>query len=135
MRKRFCKHCGDLYSGTCQRCHPGWVNDRGVPRPSRHQRGYDSDWERVRKMVLAKTPMCVDCANEGRLGIPAIEVHHVIPISGNPKQDPNRLDPMNLVPLCEACHDARHNGVSQRTIRNRADGYNKKQSGTETTSA
>ena len=67
-------------------------------------RGYGADWRRVRAMVLAREPLCRECA---RLGVvrAATDVDHVESFAG--LDDPRRLDPNNLRPMCQPCHMAR----------------------------
>ncbi len=59
------------------------------------QRGYDWNWRKLRKMVLARNPMC---QQQGCL-LPATDVDHIIPIR---KGGDNSSD--NLQALCHACH-------------------------------
>lgn len=73
------------------------------PRPSAAARGYDYRWQQLRVRVLARSPLCADCAARGRTAW-AREVHHLEPVSKAPER---RLDPANLVALCRDCHQAR----------------------------
>ena len=66
-------------------------------------RGYDAAWRRVRLLVLAEQPLCRRCAEAGRTTV-ATEVHHVHGFTG--RDDPARLDPANLEPICTPCHRA-----------------------------
>lgn len=68
-------------------------------------RGYDATWRRLRAMVLAREPLCRECAKRDRI-VDAREVDHVTPIRFGGK----RLDPANLQPLCKPCH-------SRKTLR------------------
>jgi hypothetical protein len=68
------------------------------------ERGYGSDWRRVRAAILAAEPLCRMCAAEGRVTI-ATEVDHIQPFTS--LDDPRRLDPTNLRPLCAPCHRSR----------------------------
>ena len=55
-------------------------------------------WKRTRAAVLAADPTCRRC---GRL---AEHVHHIIPLARcTPAQ---KLDPSNLLPTCQPCHNA-----------------------------
>lgn len=71
-------------------------------RGSSTARGYGSRWQRIRKSLLARYPLCVMCQAEGRVEA-ATEVDH---IDGNSRNN----DRENLRPLCKPCH-------SRRTIR------------------
>ena len=53
-------------------------------------------WQRLRALVLARSPLCVLC------NIPAVEVHHIKEAASNPERF---FDVENLAPLCERCHD------------------------------
>jgi len=67
-------------------------------RGTSNQRGYDSTWRRLRRMVLNREPLCRECLKEGRL-TPATEVDHIIPLASGGTND---LE--NLQPLCHSCH-------------------------------
>lgn len=88
-RERFCEHHRKEHKRQADREY-----DRR--RPSSAERGYDADWQRLRRMMLAEQPLCVMCLDEGRV-TPATEVHHR---DGNPRNN----DPANLMPLCKPCH-------------------------------
>ena len=77
---------------------PGSTQDRRRPAS---QRGYDSDWNRLRAAHVERHPLCEHCAARGR-AVPVDEVDHVRPFTG--KADPLRLDPRNLQSLCRSCH-------------------------------
>lgn len=68
-------------------------------RGTSSQRGYDARWRRIRKLVLAERPLCVDCDRAGRVTM-ANEVHHIDYNSRN-------NNPANLMPLCKSCHSRR----------------------------
>lgn len=51
-------------------------------RKSARERGYDSRWEKIRKIFLMNNPLCVDCLKDGRL-TPAKVVDHIKPHRGN----------------------------------------------------
>lgn len=65
------------------------------------QRGYGSRWQKARKGYLAKHPLCVMCARQGRTTAATV-VDHVIPHRGDMllfwQSD-------NWQPLCASCHD------------------------------
>lgn len=64
-------------------------------------RGYDGAWRRLRLRILADEPLCRFCCAEGRV-TPATDVDHITPFRG--LDDPRRLDPANLRPLCRLHH-------------------------------
>ena len=69
-------------------------------RPTAHQRGYDTTWEKIRNYVLATEPLCRRCYAIGQAK-PANLVHHQ---DHNPRNNENG----NLEPMCESCHDLEH---------------------------
>jgi 5-methylcytosine-specific restriction endonuclease McrA len=75
-------------------------------RGSAAKRGYDRTWRRCRKMVLNRQPLCKDC------GCPLLDqprkahVHHKHKLRDAPEK---RLDPDNLIAICDACHAKRTN--------------------------
>lgn len=72
--------------------------DRGRGTPA--QRGYGSRWRRLRAMVLASQPVCIDPYHiHGAEIVVATEVDHRVPKSrgGDDTEE-------NLQPLCKACH-------------------------------
>jgi 5-methylcytosine-specific restriction protein A len=64
------------------------------------QRGYDSDWRRLRAEVLQAEPLCRLCRSA-----PATEVDHIAPFHG--LHDPLRLARGNVRPVCVLCHRRR----------------------------
>lgn len=64
-------------------------------RPSAAKRGYNSTWRKLRKLYLAKHPMCEHCRV-----LPACDVDHIKPLSDGGK----RLSEDNLQALCRGCH-------------------------------
>ena len=71
-------------------------------RPSAHQRGYDSRWNKARKGYLRDHPWCVECAKAG-LRTPATRVDHVKPHRGDRALF---WDKSNWQPLCQRHHDS-----------------------------
>ncbi len=106
--KKLCR-CGAIkHSGEpCSRCGSG----RCVPPPrtddanrgNSTERGYGSDWQRVRLAFLQHNPLCQDCQDAGRTAA-ACEVHHVAKVAVAPER---RLDWDNLRALCKPCHSRR----------------------------
>lgn len=69
-------------------------------RGSSTQRGYDAQWQKMRKVVMAQDPYCRSCKNRGIVRA-ATDIDHIIPHKGN---DELRLSAKNLQPLCKQCH-------------------------------
>lgn len=63
------------------------------------------EWAALALGHLARYPNCVDCERmTGRI-TPATVPHHIVPVRLDPSR---RLDPSNLVSLCNCCHQRRH---------------------------
>ena len=62
-------------------------------RPSSAKLGYGRRWQRLRKMQLAREPLCRECD-----GI-ATQVDHIVP-----KSEGGTDDQENLQSLCHSCH-------------------------------
>lgn len=89
---------------------------------SRHERGYGSKWDRLRRLVLARDKhLCQDCWPQKVT--PATQVDHVVA-----KAKGGTDDPANLRALCRPCHDRKtikdKGHVARRTRRaTGADGW------------
>lgn len=71
-------------------------------RVSRHQRGYDHRWDKLRKLILARDKyLCQACLAKGRVA-QGNQVDHI-----TPKAKGGTNDPSNLRVLCEPCHTAK----------------------------
>lgn len=68
-----------------------------------HERGYDSQWNRISRLKRQQNPLCEYCGTAV-----ATEVHHVVPFRG--LKDPLRTAWDNLKATCAACHQAQHKG-------------------------
>lgn len=79
---------------------PKWRSKSDSDRNKR----YGRQWRKVRAAVLRARPLCVDCEAAGRVR-PAAEGHHIIKAVDRPDLV---LDPENVMPLCEECHDVRN---------------------------
>jgi 5-methylcytosine-specific restriction protein A len=64
------------------------------------ERGYTSTWAKVRRMKLARAPLCERCQEQGR-DVAAVLVHHRDRNARNNTAE-------NLQCVCDACHDAIH---------------------------
>lgn len=76
------------------------------------ERGYDSEWRKVRALKVKQSPFCERCLKlgkhvpikmkvEGNYGV----VHHIKPVDQFPEL---RLVMDNLESLCFECHEAEH---------------------------
>lgn len=70
-------------------------------RPSASARGYDSRWQRARRLYLAQRPLCATCETNGQTTLATV-VDHIRPHKGD-----MRLfwDETNWQPLCKRHHD------------------------------
>jgi len=81
---------------------PSWGGNRGT----RHERGYDSKWDKLRLRILERDLyLCQQCKREGRATPLKVRPHdhcvdHIVP-----KFKGGTDDPSNLESLCqEPCH-------------------------------
>jgi 5-methylcytosine-specific restriction enzyme A len=75
-----------------------WKHDRR----SRHERGYGSDWDKLRKQAMDRDFwLCQPCKRKGRL-TPATECDHITPKSQGGKDVLS-----NLQAICTDCHRAK----------------------------
>ena len=98
---RLCPRCQAIRRGdscSCGWSRSGWSDKR---RGSRHQRGYDNRWVKLRRRKLSVDPLCAICLEADR-ATEATEAHHVQPFVGI--HDPLRLARSNLQSLCSSCH-------------------------------
>ncbi|WP_246795638.1 HNH endonuclease [Burkholderia perseverans] len=99
-----CRHhgCKQLLDepGYCEahkRESVGWLDDR--QRGNRHQRGYGTRWDKLRKLILARdNGMCQACKRDGRVRPGNMVDHKVNKAAGGTD------DPGNLEAICRACH-------------------------------
>jgi 5-methylcytosine-specific restriction endonuclease McrA len=75
----------------------GWRGEKTTA-----QRGYGGRWQRERLVFLRANPLCVYCAQEGRVTAASVVDHRI------PHQGDERLfwDRSNWQPLCAPCHDS-----------------------------
>lgn len=78
-----------------------WRSEDKV-RGSSRQRGYTRSYERTRRAVLNREPLCAVCLAEGKV-VAAQVTHHIHPLA---EGGSNRAD--NLLPVCRVCHDRLH---------------------------
>lgn len=84
---------------------------------------HSARWVALRRATLTAQPLCARCREEGFLA-PATEVHHIRPVEeAVTMAEKERLmfSPVNLRPLCHACHVKTHTemGRSGRALNRR----------------
>lgn len=67
---------------------------------SRHEAGYDYHWVKFRAVYLREHPLCVRCAEHGRV-CAANEIHHKQSLREYPAL---KYEQTNLEALCKSCH-------------------------------
>lgn len=92
--------CGLLvpHGQPCPRC----AKAREAARPTRHERGYDASWYRLRRNYLNAHPACVVCGSTDRC-----DVDHKVSIRDRPDL---RLVWSNLQTLCRLHHNRKTHG-------------------------
>lgn len=95
--------------------HPNAKHPNKWHTTSRHERGYDHRWDKLRLVVLTRdNHLCQVCLSRNRVTA-ANQVDHIVPRS---KGGGDELE--NLQALCKPCHDAKtvsENHKSQRLTR------------------
>jgi 5-methylcytosine-specific restriction protein A len=74
-----------------------WQHDR----PSPAARGYGPRWKKLRKMILARDPLCLECLKTGRV-TPSTTCDHIVPKA---RGGTDALE--NLRGLCRRCHETK----------------------------
>lgn len=69
---------------------------------SASQRGYGAQHQRLRKILLAREPLCRPCRAKGRVTEATI-ADHITPIA----KGGAIYDLSNMQPVCAPCHDAK----------------------------
>ena len=76
------------------------------------ERGYGANWQRLRKMVLARQPICEDpfgFHKEYNETVAANEVDHITPLA-----DGGSNEMINLQALCKPCHSTKTAAIDGR---------------------
>ena len=116
--KKPCNHpgCPELTEGRYCEKHQKEIDKEYNKSNRPYKKLYNSNhWQRLRKHVLAKQPLCVICLKEKRI-TPATVVDHIKPHKGDEKLF---FDINNLQPLCKSCHDrktAKEDGRWRRKV-------------------
>ncbi|WP_069648969.1 HNH endonuclease [Caloranaerobacter ferrireducens] len=101
--KRMCSYpgCPELTEGRYCEKHQK-EETKKYNRSRKYKKLYNSSrWQRLRKKVLTKHPLCVECEKAGRLTTATV-VDHIIPHRGD---EDLFWDEDNLQSLCKSCHD------------------------------
>jgi 5-methylcytosine-specific restriction protein A len=89
--------------GLCSGCSTYQGQASYLEKGTKAERGYPANWEKLRRLVLERDPICkaceLDCANE---------CDHLMPLE---RGGTNEL--ANLQGLCKPCH-SRKTGLEQR---------------------
>ena len=109
MRKSLvpCLDCGvPTRSSRCVNCSEKRLSELPAPiKGNTTERGYGSDWQRVRILILNRDRWTCYLCNKKLAGSDAT-VDHIIPIAIDPSL---RLTPSNLAACCRACNSSRSN--------------------------
>jgi 5-methylcytosine-specific restriction protein A len=73
-----------------------------MPRAEHHALYGQGRWKRLRRLQMAKHPLCCMCEEAGRVE-PAVLVDHIKPAKDNIELF---FDMSNLQSLCRLCHDS-----------------------------
>lgn len=113
-KQRYCKVCRCITTnanGYCDAHQPkprerSKESDRryNEQRPERHKFYHSKDWKALRRIKVAKNPVCERCLERGVI-TPTQIVHHKITIEEDYSK---RLDLDNLESLCRRCHNEEH---------------------------
>lgn len=77
------------------------------------ERGYGGRWQTVRRHFLRANPLCVMCAQQGRVEAASV-VDHIRPHEGDPSKF---WDAENMQALCKRCHDSHKQRQERGTYR------------------
>jgi 5-methylcytosine-specific restriction protein A len=88
---------------------PKKVNRSWVPERKPFEREQDNSdfynsrtWRKLRKFVLDKNPLCVNCERNGIISVAKVG-DHIVPIN----KGGERLKESNIQGLCKKCHDSK----------------------------
>lgn len=89
-------------------------------RESRQSRGYGAEWEKVRRVVIARAKgLCEECDRQGRVAM-GRDVDHKVSKAKAARLGwhPSKIDhPSNLQFLCGPCHERKTAEETGRTYR------------------
>ncbi|MBS1198142.1 MAG: putative phage-related protein [Proteobacteria bacterium] len=118
---RPCRHqgCGVLVCDGSGYCSAHQADSKAGKfaderRGSRHERGYGSAWEKLRKIILRRDKgLCQECLRQDKCR-PAKIVDHKVP-----KFEGGTDDEDNLQSLCQSCSDKKTQSEAQRARQGR----------------
>jgi 5-methylcytosine-specific restriction enzyme A len=97
----YCARCAAAAEDRCCKYKKECDYKRQLREGTAAQRGYDSRWHKVSKLVRRNEPVCRLCKNAL-----AQMVDHIVPL----KQGGERLALENLQPICNSCHARKTSG-------------------------
>lgn len=93
-----CLNCGTLAKQTrCPSCSVRYARLRERARPTRSERGYNAEWQRLSKLLRTIQPYCSRCKATKDL-----TVDHIIPLSAG-----GSTVESNLQVLCRKCNSSK----------------------------
>lgn len=95
-----CLNCGKLSNkARCEVCSVRVARLREQARPSRSERGYNAEWQRLSKLIRTLQPYCSYCKTTKDL-----TVDHIVPLSRG-----GSTVESNLQVLCRRCNSRKGN--------------------------
>jgi 5-methylcytosine-specific restriction protein A len=96
--------CPELVaSGRCEKHSKQEQQRYDKRRGNFRERGYTSQWDKVRLIKLRRNPLCERCDGQGKVESATL-VHHIQSLS----KGGALTDMSNLMSLCIKCHDDIH---------------------------
>ena len=90
---RWCSRCREAHAGACPQRQP-----RVDIRPHATERGYGTQWQKIRAIKRARDPLCEWCKANGIVRLAEL-VDHYIPLAVGGTHDME-----GLVSMCRSCH-------------------------------
>ena len=109
-RERYCDTCKPLALAKEEARLRRNRKTADIWRGSATERGYNNQWQKIRKVKIGLNPLCELCERKGRV-VPAAVVHHIQPVDDMPLL---RLEINNLMSLCRECHERIHGRAKRR---------------------
>lgn len=102
--------------GRCSSHERARRKEDDAHRGSRHQRGYDAEWDALRVQILERDQYLCQ-VGRGRPGclVDASQVDHIVPLA-----DGGSHSPTNLQAICTACHGRKTGSERAERRRGRA---------------